>query len=242
MTAELFAQLELEPGANRDQIRAAYFRLAKTLHPDRQAGDDPDATEKFLAVQRAYEVLMDPELRLEYEKAQARLEEELNPSKRKKGSTNLPSYRPVITGRPAIGVTEGELQDAERAYQRAMDLLQSGRSEPALRAMQAVVRVAPRFPRYRSLLGYCLALEGKNLHAARDHCRYAVEAEPFDADHQARLGFVYQQAGLQRTADKCFAEALRIEPTNAIALAHTDQEQPSSGGFVGALKRIFKSD
>lgn len=238
MTAELFARLELDPGATRKEIRSAYFRLAKTLHPDRQAGDDPEATERFLGVQRAYEILMDPSLALEYEKAQAKIAEDEG----KAEAQNLDSraFRPVMGGRPASGPSEEELRDAERAFHRAMDLLDSGRSEPALRAMQAVVRVAPRFPRYRSLLGYCLALEGQNLHAARDHCRYAVEAEPFEADHQARMGFVYQQAGLQRTADKCFAEALRIEPKNAIALSHhTSREKPA--GFVGAVKRIFGS-
>ena len=235
MTAELFAQLDLEPGASRNEIRSAYFRLAKTLHPDRQAGDDPEATERFLDVQRAYEILMDPSLAIEYEKAQAKLEDrgEAPPE-----NLNSRSFRPVMGMRPASGPSEEELQDAERAYQRAVDLLESGRSEPALRAMQAVVRVAPRFPRYRSLLGYCLALEGQNLHAARDHCRYAVKAEPFEADHQARMGFVYQQAGLQRTADKCFAEALRIEPRNAIAMIHHAGNQEPAG-ILGAVKRIF---
>jgi len=235
MTAELYARLELEPGANRDAVRSAYFRLAKTLHPDRQAGDDPDATEKFLAIQQAYEILMDPSLTLEYERNQPKGEDSGSAPAKKVDSR---SHRPVMGGRPATGPTDEELQDAERAYQRAVDLLDSGRSEPALRAMQAVVRVAPRFPRYRSLLGYCLALEGQNLHAARDHCRYAVEAEPFEADHQARLGFVYQQAGLQRTADKCFEEALRIEPRNAIAVGHYEVND-ESGGFLGTVKRIF---
>ena len=235
MTAELFARLELEPGANRDEVRAAYFRLAKTLHPDRQAGDDPDATERFLLIQQAYEVLMDPSLTLEYEKTQTKSQQG---SSSPTSTADSQSRRPVMGGRPASGPSDEELQDAERAYQRAVDLLDSGRSEPALRAMQAVVRVAPRFPRYRSLLGYCLALEGQNLHAARDHCRYAVEAEPFEADHQARLGFVYQQAGLQRTADKCFDEALRIEPRNAITLQHYSVEE-ESGGLFGAVKRIF---
>jgi hypothetical protein len=49
---------------------------------------------------------------------------------------------------------------------------------------------------------------------------------------------VYQQAGLQRTADKCFEEALRIEPRNAIALGHYDVKD-ESGGFLGTVKRIF---
>lgn len=234
MTTELFARLDLEPDANREDIRAAYFRLAKTLHPDRQAGADADSTERFLEIQQAYEILMDPNLKLDYEKTHKGKGQPVEDKPKRESR----SHRPVMGGRPAGAPTDEELQDAERAYQRAVDLLESGRSEPALRAMQAVVRVAPRFPRYRSLLGYCLALEGQNLHAARDHCRYAVEAEPFEADHQARLGYVYQQAGLQRTADKCFEETLRIEPRNPIALSHYSTED-TSGGLLGTLKRFF---
>ena len=232
MSTELYSRLELEPGASREQVRAAYFKLAKTLHPDRQAGDDPEATERFLLIQQAYEVLMDPRLTHEFEAVNHAPVKPKRPSKTSRG------HKPVMGGRPAQGPSEDELLDAERAFQRAVDLLESGRSESALRAMQAVVRVAPRFSRYRSLLGYCLALEGQNLHAARDHCRYAVEAEPFEADHQARLGFVYEQAGLSRTADKCYEEALRIEPNNEIAVRHFSPEQ-ESGGLLGSLKRIF---
>jgi curved DNA-binding protein CbpA len=232
MSTELYSRLQLEPGANREQVRAAYFRLAKTLHPDRQAGDDPEATERFLMIQQAYEILMDPRLTHEYEEVNR------GSSKPRPATRILHGHKPVMGGRPAIGPSDDELRDAERAFDRAIDLLDTGRSDSALRAMQAVVRVAPRFSRYRSLLGYCLAVQGQNLHAARDHCRYAVEAEPFEADHQARLGFVYAQAGLARTADKCFEEALRIEPNNAIALSHHNPAR-ESGGFFGSLKRIF---
>jgi len=233
MSTELLSRLELKPGANREQVRAAYFRLAKTLHPDRQAGTDPEATERFLLIQQAYEILMDPRLKHEFEEINRKSASETSgPTKTSRG------HRPVMGGRPSSAPSDDELLDAERAFRRALDLLESNRSEPALRAMQAVVRVAPRFARYRSLLGYCLGLEGQNLHAARDHCRYAVEAEPFEADHQARLGFVYQQAGLGRTADKCFEEALRIEPGNELTLLHYKPED-DSGGFLGSLKRIF---
>lgn len=231
MSTELYERLQLGPWASREEIRAAYFRLAKELHPDRQAGKDAGATERFLEIQQAYEILMDPNLRLEYERTH-----KSGPAQREDPVSE--GQRPVMVARAAAGPTEEELQDAEKAFQRAQDLLVAGRSDAALRAMQAVVRVVPRVARYRSLLGYCLALEGQNLHAARDHCRYAVEAEPFEADHQARLGFVYQQAGLQRTADKCFRDALRIEPKNAIAAVHYDPDA-SNGGFVGSLKRIF---
>jgi len=51
--------------ATPDEIRAAYRRLAKQYHPD--INPDPDANERFIAIQQAYETLIDPEARARYD-------------------------------------------------------------------------------------------------------------------------------------------------------------------------------
>ncbi len=48
--------------ADHTTIREAYRRLAKEGHPDRHP-DDPTAHDRFLALQAAYEVLIDPDRR-----------------------------------------------------------------------------------------------------------------------------------------------------------------------------------
>ena len=45
--------LGISPGAGRDEIKAAYRRLAKQYHPDHDGGD----TEKFKNIQEAYSML-----------------------------------------------------------------------------------------------------------------------------------------------------------------------------------------
>lgn len=59
--ADPYRALGLAPGASLNEIRSAYRRLAKTYHPD-AAGDR--ALPRFLAVQAAYERLVDGEGRL----------------------------------------------------------------------------------------------------------------------------------------------------------------------------------
>lgn len=58
-------------GVNRDaeakEIKAAYRRRAQQVHPDMPGG----SKEAFLEVQRAYAVLIDPKLRIEYDKTGA---------------------------------------------------------------------------------------------------------------------------------------------------------------------------
>jgi len=59
--------LGLSPNAAPDEIRAAYRRLAKEYHPD--INHDPDAGERFIAIQQAYETLIDPDARARYDLA-----------------------------------------------------------------------------------------------------------------------------------------------------------------------------
>lgn len=58
--------LGISPGADKDEIRAAFRRLAKIYHPDRNPGED--AKMKFIQIQNAYEILTNDTRRLEYER------------------------------------------------------------------------------------------------------------------------------------------------------------------------------
>lgn len=55
--------LGVKSDADIDAIKASFRRLASKHHPDREGGD----TEKFKEVQKAYEVLSDPEKRAQYD-------------------------------------------------------------------------------------------------------------------------------------------------------------------------------
>lgn len=64
---DFYAILGLSKGASTHQIKKAYRRLAKELHPDKNQ-NDPEASKKFQDLGAAYEVLSDEDKRKTYDR------------------------------------------------------------------------------------------------------------------------------------------------------------------------------
>ena len=66
MAADFYDLLEVSRDATADDLKRAYRRLARQLHPD--TNPDPAAEERFKEITVAYEVLSDPEKRQRYDR------------------------------------------------------------------------------------------------------------------------------------------------------------------------------
>ena len=74
--ADLYSQLGVARGASEADIKKAYRKLAKELHPDRNK-DNPKASERFSKVTQAYDILTDKDKRAQYDRGD--IDEEGNP-------------------------------------------------------------------------------------------------------------------------------------------------------------------
>ena len=63
---DLYSVLGVSRGASKEEIKRAYFQLAKRFHPDTNK-QDKDAADKFAEVSNAYEVLSDDDRRQRYD-------------------------------------------------------------------------------------------------------------------------------------------------------------------------------
>lgn len=67
MASDFYGILGVDRGASADDIKRAYRKRARELHPDANP-DDPSAEDKFKELSRAYEVLSDPQTRANYDR------------------------------------------------------------------------------------------------------------------------------------------------------------------------------
>ena len=62
MASDFYDILEVGRGASTEELKKAYRKRARELHPDANPGD-ATAENKFKELSRAYEVLSDPQRR-----------------------------------------------------------------------------------------------------------------------------------------------------------------------------------
>ena len=65
-STEYYDLLGVQPDATSSQIRSAYRKMARVVHPDKNP-DDPDAERKFRELSAAYQTLSDPSKRKQYD-------------------------------------------------------------------------------------------------------------------------------------------------------------------------------
>ena len=73
---DLYSKLGVKKGADEAEIKKAFRKLAKELHPDRNQ-DNPTATARFADVTAAYDLLSDRDKRAQYDRGE--IDEQGNP-------------------------------------------------------------------------------------------------------------------------------------------------------------------
>lgn len=114
----MYDVLGVNSSANKDEIKEAFFKLSKELHPDVNPKDPKTATEEFRELASAYEVLGNEQSRKEYDR-----EREVADRRRPK-SGDFASFRHRTRPRSSpihqkdIDLSEERMKKAWEAYKQ----------------------------------------------------------------------------------------------------------------------------
>jgi hypothetical protein len=174
--------LGLSMHATQEAIRRRYRELVRQYHPD--VNPSPQAKERFLRIQEAYQVLSDPERRRHYD-ALLRLQMGEPPSARYSQPRTQPprSTQSAQASQPKPSPSQDELRrvilQAERAFLQ-------GRLQDALYWAKQATRLAPRHPKGHEIIGDVYRTQG-HYDAALNAYTYAIQLDPNNADLQRKL-------------------------------------------------------
>jgi tetratricopeptide (TPR) repeat protein len=205
--ADHYAVLGLDKKALGPTIREAYYRLARRYHPDRfRSGPLADflglAEQSFTRVTEAYNTLIRPDSRTEYDRQRA------EPQLASEGAKSDTQYL------------------ARQNFLRAKALLERRHYAEAGRFLENAVRLDGNVAEYRLELGLLLARNPRQRGEAELHLLRTTELEPATTAAYLALGQIYARAGRTPHAAAMFREVLRWDPGNAQASAHLAELGP----------------
>ncbi|HEY0085776.1 MAG TPA: J domain-containing protein [Allosphingosinicella sp.] len=135
--ADLYSTLSVKRDAAEADIKKAYRKLAKELHPDKNK-DNPAASARFSKVTQAYDILSDKDKRARYDRGE--IDEDGNPRSpfgfgggggaRPGGPGGGGGFRPNMGGRGGPGGMGGEEVDISELFEGLFSQQQRGGAAP----------------------------------------------------------------------------------------------------------------
>lgn len=198
-SSNFYEILCLKEDASEEEIKKAYFRMAKEFHPDRHFSIPLEETKNKLkvivdSVTDAYNVLSDPQKRAEYDRSRA-------------GTNN-------ISSRYQYG-TEKEMARAKFNEGRSKMLL--GFYDQAQQLFSEAIRYENSEPTYYYYQGLALSRLGFYKESAAS-LKHAITIDPGETNYHIALGFTFMKLGFKERAKSSFRKALDLSPLNEKAI------------------------
>ncbi len=206
-----FDWLELRRTAETKEVKKAFAVMVMKYHPDRHRPTVVEAVGSKLEtiltkVTQAHETLCDPQARRRYENSMR--------SEAPKGDVDAKSATPPkLAPKPP---TPSE-DMAERYYREAKRFFAQKDYHEVVKLMEEAVRIDPSKVRYQCLLAQSLSHNPKWRKNAEECFKTALGLDPFDTECLVGLAELYEAVGLTRRAQSLYAEAVEIDPGNAIS-------------------------
>ncbi len=203
--------IELAPNAKTNEIKDAYYAMARRYHPDRFHLKSGTAVHNrissaFARVTQAYETLTDPNARAAYDQTLERSRQ----------------YAAAAESKPAQADAVDDLESetdgsAEYSFREGFGALEQGRIQAAVMHLANAARLEPNVARYRAYYGRALAAEEHTRRLAENEIQSAVKLEPNNSAFRIMLAELYFDLKFHRRAQTELDRALAIDPNSTPA-------------------------
>ena len=214
----LYQILDVPKTATDEDIKKAYFLMARKFHPDRfdrkvAADFKSQIDEVFDGITNAYRVLSNKESRRVYD------------------------------AKAASTTAQEDAQDtyrkADTKFRQGKTLHGQGRYDDAIAYLEEAVRMRRDKGDYYLLLAMCESRIPAYVKKAEQDFLKAIQLEPWNAEGYVGLGMLYKTEGLQTKAIRQFEKALEAEPDHASAREALEE---LTGKTKKAPKGLFGMD
>jgi curved DNA-binding protein CbpA len=221
--------LGVSRNAGEKEIKAAYHRLARSLHPDKASSPEERerVEQEFSLISQAYNTLKDKDKRAAYDKTLA----EAGRSQLEAGQQPPSAKKPM--GSESSGIqTQGASLDksraavARRAYLRGLQAFAAGEYGKAIEFFEAAIKNKDDEPAYHAKLAQTLLRAKRSFSRAIEAAQVAIQLDPYNVDYRLLLAELYEQTGAKTMAQKTYEEILKWDPTNERALQAVAATRP----------------
>jgi curved DNA-binding protein CbpA len=194
--------LGVDAKAESDELKKAYFALAKSFHPDRFHTDNSATLKRvqhaFTELAHAYETLKSTESRELYD---FRIRKELAEREKQQASGS--------TGTAYMQATQ-----AADNFDRGFNLLMENQPDAAVPFLARAAHFAPKNARYRAYHGKALSFDEKQRHKAEAEMQAALKVDPNNVTFRIMLAEFFIQFKLMKRAEGELNRLLAIFPSN----------------------------
>ena len=233
MTVNYYEILEIPSDADEREIKKAYHRLARELHPDKASSPEEarKVEERFAAVSAAYNALKDPEKRSELNRNMAKgaqgpsagggpiptaTARVMNVSRGRANAAEGASESAQAGGgaKPAVGITPERVAIAQKAFARGMQFFKENNLPKAISFFEAAIQNNDQEAFYHARLAMALIKERRSATRAIDAAQKAIDLDPYNLEHKFNLAFIYETIGSKSNATRIYKDILRWDADN----------------------------
>lgn len=194
--------LGVDAKASVDELKQAYFGMAKMFHPDKYHATGGPVLARvqnaFTELARAHETLKTPESREVYD---YRMRKELADREKRRAAGNG-------------GGADLQTEQAEENFERGFSLLMDDEFEAALPFLARAAHFAPKNARYRAYYGKALSIDSNQRHKAESEMQAALKLDPNNPTFRILLAEFFIQHNLMKRAEGELNRLLAVFPSN----------------------------